>query len=356
MITFFPGPSKVYDRISEYLQDAFQEGVLSISHRSTAFNELSRRAIEATKAKLHIPDDYTLMYTSSSSEGWEIVAQSLIREKSLHLYSGSFGERGFQYTNYLHEGALPYVLDVNEAIPVQDLPVDDSTELIACVQNETSNGTQTSVDTIRALRDAYPQALISVDATSAMAGIATDYTAADIWHASVQKCFGMPAGLGLLVCSPRAVAKAEEIGEKRHYNSLLTILKNIEKWQTNTTPNVLGIYLLMRVMETAPDIAEVDAQLKRRAAQLYAMAEQLPHYQPLVTNHAVRSQTVVTVKTDATRLAATKDAAKAEGLLLGNGYGEWKDSTFRIANFPALLDSEVAQLVDFLTAYANRPA
>jgi phosphoserine aminotransferase len=54
-----------------------------------------------------------------------------------------------------------------------------------------------------------PDALIAVDATSSMAGVELDWQSADIWFASVQKCFGLPAGMAVMVCSPRALQYAE---------------------------------------------------------------------------------------------------------------------------------------------------
>ncbi|MGB3618969.1 MAG: aminotransferase class V-fold PLP-dependent enzyme [Catalinimonas sp.] len=349
MTTYFPGPSKVYDRLGEYLQDALAAGVPSISHRGAAFVDISRRAIRATKQKLGVPDDYTMLFVSSATESWEIIAQSLLRARSLHVYGGSFGERWFQYTRALHEGALPYVLEPDEEVPVTRLPVDTATELIGITQNETSNGTQVRPAVIRALRDAYPHALLAVDATSAMAGVATDYTTADVWYASVQKCFGLPAGLAVMFCSPRAVARAHEINERDRYNSLTAMLAQIDKWQTTYTPNVLGIYLLMRVMEDAPDIRTTDERLKRRAADLYARVAQRDDLAPLIANAAVRSDTVVTVRADPQVVAHFKGEALAAGLLLGNGYGPLKDSTFRIANFPAHTDTEMAAVGLFLT-------
>jgi phosphoserine aminotransferase len=97
-----------------------------------------------------------------------------------------------------------------------------------------------------------------------MAGIKLDFRLADIWYASVQKCFGLPAGLGLLICSPGAIKQAEELGERNHYNSLTFMKEMMNKWQTPFTPNVLGIYLLMRVLENAPRIDMVHKKIHSR--------------------------------------------------------------------------------------------
>ena len=46
-----------------------------------------------------------------------------------------------------------------------------------------------------------------------------------------------------------------------------------------------------------------------------------------------------------------KKDAKSQGLLLGEGYGNWKSTSFRIANFPALKEKEIQSLMKFLKKY-----
>jgi phosphoserine aminotransferase len=40
--------------------------------------------------------------------------------------------------------------------------------------------------------------------------------------------------------------------------------------------------------------------------------------------------------------------ASQDGLILGNGYGEYKHNTFRIANFPAHTLEEIKKLQEWL--------
>ncbi len=40
ILTFAPGPSKVYDKLPEYFQEAYQQGILSANHRSAVFMDL----------------------------------------------------------------------------------------------------------------------------------------------------------------------------------------------------------------------------------------------------------------------------------------------------------------------------
>ena len=186
-----------------------------------------------------------------------------------------------------------------------------------------------------------------------MGGILLDFRVADIWLASVQKCFGLPAGLGLMICSPKAIEQAKAIGETDHYNSLTFMHEMIKKWQTPFTPNVLNIYLLMRVMEKADPIEEVHVRVTKRYFEWKDFFDQKHSLKHLIKNQEAHSFTVIPVTGDETLIARVKAKAKKAGILLGEGYGgELKPITFRIANFPAIKKKEIKMLTEFLSKYA----
>src|SRR5947208_3271892 len=101
MISFYPGPSRVYDEIPRWVNDAARKGILSMSHRSPEFMSLSRKTVALIKRKLGVPDSYFVYFTSSATECWEVIAQSLITYKSIHISNGAFGEKWFDYTHKL---------------------------------------------------------------------------------------------------------------------------------------------------------------------------------------------------------------------------------------------------------------
>lgn len=351
MISFYPGPSRVHDEVPGYVKEAYDSGILSINHRSDTFMEISEQTVNLLKSKLLVPKEYTVFYTTSATECWEIIAQSLIARSSFHFYSGAFGRKWFEYTSRLVPGAIPLPFDQNELLNVSSLKLPEHESVICITQNETSNGTQVRDDAISAMRDKYPGNLIAIDATSSMAGVYLDFSAADIWFASVQKCFGLPAGLGIMICSPRALEKASMIGEESHYNSLNFMSSMMEKWQTPFTPNVLNIYLLMRVMKSSRPIQEVNDEIQDRYKlwrDFFRNRSSLGH---LITNDAAHSFTVIPVRAGETLVADIKLRARKQGFLLGEGYGELKASTFRIANFPAIKKEEIKLLMDFLEDY-----
>jgi len=94
MLSFYPGPSKVYPEVLGFIQEAFEEGMVSINHRSPRFEQLLKSTLDSLHDKWNIPSDYTIYFISSATEAWEIVSQSLVEHKSMHLYNGAFGKMG----------------------------------------------------------------------------------------------------------------------------------------------------------------------------------------------------------------------------------------------------------------------
>src|SRR5688500_12057505 len=105
MISFYPGPSRVHDEIPQYVQEAYDKGFLSINHRSEEFMKMSEKTIQLLKTKLEIPRDYKIFYTTSATESWEIIAQSLITKSSFHIFNGAFGKKWYEYTRRICSGA-----------------------------------------------------------------------------------------------------------------------------------------------------------------------------------------------------------------------------------------------------------
>jgi phosphoserine aminotransferase len=348
MYTFNPGPSQVYPQVRQYLQDAFDEGWLSAPHRGERFTGLMRQTVQELKNKLNVPQDYTVFFMSSATECWEVLTQSLTPRKSFHLYSGAFGEKWYEYAKALRPACVGYPFGIDEVPDVAALPLPDTeTDLVCITQNETSNATQLRDGFILNLYNRLGQALLAVDATSSMAGVQLKFIKADIWFASVQKCFGLPAGLSVMILSPRAVARLRDQNERAHYNSLTSQYEKMLNWQTTYTPNVLGIYLFSRVLHDRPAIKVVHQHLQERATKLYDYFEQATQLTPLVTNPETRSTTVIGLQGPPALIDEVKRRALAQGLQLGNGYGNWKAGSLRIANFPAIPDEAFEQLVQF---------
>ena len=327
MTTFYPGPSNVYPAVADYAAEAVRSGITSLNHRSAGFMNIVQETMRLLRLKLAIPDAYHIAFTSSATECWEVVAQSLTQQTSGHFVNGAFAEKWAQATAKL--GLPTWTFTGIEPADWPYLAVaHPDTDTLCLTQNETANGTQVAMNALAGFRKQFG-GLIAVDAVSSMAGIVLDWQRADVWFASVQKCFGLPAGLAVLVYSPTALARAEAIGERGHYNSLLVMHENFQKYQTPYTPNGLGIYCLMRMLETVPPIAEVAAQTKRRAADWYRFLEQDlagSVFAPLIAAQnkggnagalvsVIRSDTVIAVSGASDAIAEVKKSADRKSVV-----------------------------------------
>ncbi|MFN0048279.1 MAG: aminotransferase class V-fold PLP-dependent enzyme [Cytophagales bacterium] len=349
MITFNVGPSKIYPQVQQYLQDAYNQNVLSISHRSSDFDAFSKKCLQLLHEKLEIPAEYTILYTGSATESWEIISQDVVNAKAVHFFNGEFGKKWFEYAKFIIPQTIGYKFDENEAIQLSDYQIDSDNEMLAFTLNETSTGTQVKENIIDEAKVKFPNALIAIDTTSCIGGININFSKYDIVFGSVQKCFGLPAGLGLLILSPKSLAKAEEKAIKGRYNSLLKMAEYIKLFQTSFTPNVLAIYLLSRVLETIEPISITNKTIKNQAKEWYDFIPKIAGFHLHISNAEVQSDTVITVGSTEENVSKIKKAAKAAGLELGSGYGPLKNSTFRIANFPAITTAEIQILKEFLS-------
>jgi phosphoserine aminotransferase len=347
-VSFYPGPSRIYSNIAEYIYEAYMSGILSANHRSEPFTQLMAETKKLLHEKLLIPDNYEICFVSSATECWEIVAQSLVRERMTVAYNGAFGQKWSDYAQSIVKKATSVSYGINEALPSAKILEEDS-DVIGLVHNETSNGTQIDQSILSEIRKAKSDVIIAVDATSSMAGVKLDFELADVWYASVQKCFGLPSGMAIMVLSPKAIERAFEVGNHDPYNALTRIVENTRKNQTHYTPNTLNIYLLSRTQDYSKGIDFQYEKITSRYQNWVKVINQLEGLDWLIEDPSLRSQTVLALTTP--KPEKLKKAAAHKGLILGNGYGQWKDTTVRVANFPAIKGKEVEKLVKFLERY-----
>ncbi|WP_291720934.1 aminotransferase class V-fold PLP-dependent enzyme [Bernardetia sp.] len=363
-ISFYPGPSKVYPQVRDWLEEAYQENILSIQHRSDTFMEMYENILQNLQEKHTIPKDYTIVFTSSATEAWHILNDNFSTTNTYHFYNGAFGKKWFDYRNANYpETTFGSEFEINEELNFDKENVfqqitqsKKSPNIICLCQNETANATQISPKVLSKVRKNRKDDFIFIDATSSWGGQHLNFQDADAWFASVQKCFGLPAGLGIMVLSPRLIDFYNYQRKQRNavvdvfsrYNQLSFLVEKAKQFQTTYTPNVLNIYLLSKVMEFVPNISTTSQKIEKRATDLYSFFEE-NHFKVLIENKSVRSQTVLAIELNAPKLSFLKQKANQSNIILGNGYGKWKQNTFRIANFPQHTDKEFEILKEFLS-------
>lgn len=351
---FTPGPSQLYFTVESHVKQAFREGIPSLSHRSKQFELISAQATQGIKNLLGVPEGFHIFFTGSATEIWERSVQNLVEHSSFHFVNGAFSKRYFEIGQQLNKKASKKESPLGQGFTDYQIPED--TELIALTHNETSTGVSLPLEFIHRFRDQFPNALVAVDAVSSLPYPAFDFTKIDTLFFSVQKGFGLPAGLGVWIVNDKCIAKAESLLAKGvnigTYHNLPTLYANAKKNQTPETPNVLGIYLLAKIVEDflQRSVHTIRKETEYKAAILYNTLDSHPLLKAFVTDKLSRSQTVIVAECGAHAEAVTK-ALQEKGMSPGDGYGELKKTQLRFANFPTHSKEQFELLVDTLEAF-----
>lgn len=341
--SFQPGPSQLYPNIPSLIQSALQEGVLSRYHRDLVWRELFAQAQKALADFLELPSDWLIVFISSATEAWQILVDATQDLHSLHITQGAFGERWYALQKIANPTAQAATWDwrLNEA-QLSLLP--PRVDYLAVVHTETSIGAYFPF--LSELRMQYPEAWLAVDATSSMGGVRLPWGEVDIAFASVQKCLGLPPGLGILALSPEAVSYFGK-GERHRHNSLSYLIQKALNHEPPYTPNLLNIYLLARSLPERPPLSEIEERLVFRQRWLYQALLQ-KGYKPLIPE-PYQAITVLSVRPpEPVQTRSLVSSLREKGFYVGEGYGSEKESFFRIANFPALPDHAYEELLIYL--------
>ena len=350
---FTPGPAELYPTFARHLQTAMDEQIGSISHRSQRFRDIYKFADEQLRILLAIPPTHGIFFTGSASEVWERGLLNCVEHESFHLVNGSFSRKFFDYATSLHKYAHLLEKPFGEGFDGADVEVPEYAELVCLTHNETSSGVQMRPADMHKLKRKYPKKLFVVDMVSSAPHPNLDFGLIDSAFFSVQKAFGMPAGLGVWIANQACLAKAERLQKYESmttgaHHTLPSLWKHYQTYETPATPNVLYIYLLGKIAEDFNRIGidTIRRQTEEKARMLYKFLDDSEQYAPFVKQERHRSQTVIvaTTKNPADVLTKTKQA----DMIVGSGYGKFKDSQIRIANFPAVSADQVAELINVL--------
>ena len=119
------------------------------------------------------------------------------------------------------------------------------------------------------------------------------------------------------------------------------MVEKMAAYQTTHTPNVLNIYLLKRVMKAAPNVNITHKKTLERFNDWMDFLSKFEAFELLNPNPEVQSHTVIGIKGNQKLIEKVHQNAKQAGIILGQGYGELKESTIRVANFPAIKEREI---------------
>lgn len=358
-IYFTPGPSQLYPTISEHIQTALAENIGCISHRSADYKVFHKAAVEAIKQLLNVPSTHEILFFASATEIWERLIQNLLApdETSLHFVNGVFSARFFQIAEELKVKCIKQEVEGGQGFSFFPRMIPHKIGLLNATHNESSTGVMQPLETVYTYKKAFPEAFTTLDIVSSAPYSEIDFRYIDAAYFSVQKGFGLPAGLGVLILNEKCVEKSKAILAAGYsigsYHSFPEMWKKAKDNQTQETPNILGIYLLSKI---AVEFLQKGAENIRKEthAKMQLMdnfiANSNGKFSYFVEESAFRSPTVLTICTNADCAKLIAHCA-AHNCIIGSGYGIFKGKQIRIANFPAHTLADFETLIRALESF-----
>ena len=298
--------------------EALKDAVLGRSHRSKPGKARLQDAITRTRRVLEVPDSHLIGIVPGSDTGAvEMALWSLLGPRKIQLLAfESFGKDWV--TDVVKQLKLP--AEVLEA-PYGELPdlsrVDPAADLVF-----TWNGTTSGVRVPDAgFISADREGLTICDATSAAFAQDLDWAKLDVVTFSWQKARGGEGAHGVLVLSPRAVARLESHTPAWPMPKLFRMTKNgkvtldLFEGATINTPSMLCVEDVIDALAWGEGIGGLAAMRARADANLAVLAEwvgRTPWVDFLAANPATRSNTSVCLKVVDARVAALSADAQAD--------------------------------------------
>jgi phosphoserine aminotransferase len=314
---FSSGPTK--KRPGWNLQ-ALEGALLGRSHRSKPGKAKLKEAIDRTRALLGVPADFKIAIVPASDTGAvEMALWSMLGACPVDVFAWeSFGEEWV--TDALEQLRLIDV-QVHVGRPygvLPDLSLAREGADIVFTQNGTTSGVKIpNFDWIPANR----RGITFNDATSAVFAQAIEWSKCDVVTFSWQKVLGGEAAHGMLVLSPRAVARLESYLPPWPLPKIFRMTKKgkldqeLFEGATINTPSLLATEDYIDALKWADGVgglAALHARANANAQVLSDWVARTPWVDFLVSNAAIRSNTSVCLKVVDERVASLPEGVQAE--------------------------------------------
>ena len=296
-----------------------KDAALGRSHRAKIGKAKLKLAIEMTREVLEVPAGYRIGIVPASDTGAvEMALWSLLGARPVTTIAWeSFGEGWV--SDVVKELKLKDVTRLHAGYgDIPDLDRADPASDIVFTWNGTTSGVRVPhADWISADR----QGLTICDATSAAFAQPLDWAKLDVVTFSWQKALGGEAAHGMLVLSPRAVARLESYTPPWPLPKIFRMTKGgklnegIFEGETINTPSMLCVEDYLDALTWAKSVGGLKALIARADANTKVLADwkaRTPWIDFLAKDPAIRSNTSVCLKVVDPAITALSADAQAD--------------------------------------------
>jgi phosphoserine aminotransferase len=282
---------------------ALTDSALGRSHRAKVGKAKLKRAIDLTREVLQVPADYRIGIVPASDTGAvEMALWSLLGSRPVTTVAWeSFGEGWV--SDVVKELKLKDVVTLKSGYgELPDLAKIDFNSDVVFTWNGTTSGVRVpNADWIPANREG----LTICDATSAAFAQKLDFAKLDVVTFSWQKALGGEAAHGMLILSPRAVARLESHKPAWPLPKIFRLTKGgkinegIFEGETINTPSMLCVEDYLDALNWGKSIGGLNALIARADANTKVLADwaaKTPWVDFLANKTEIRSNTSVCLK------------------------------------------------------------
>jgi phosphoserine aminotransferase len=340
-----------------------KDAVIGRSHRSSLGKARLKKAITLTREVLNVPADYRIAIVPASDTGaMEMAMWSLLGARGVDVVAWeSFGE------GWVSDVVKQLKLkDANKILaPYGELPdltkINFSNDVVFTWNGTTSGVRVPNADWIPAAREG----LTICDATSAAFAQDMDFAKLDVVTFSWQKVLGGEGAHGVLILSPRAVARLETyvpawpMPKIFRMTSGGKLIEGMFEGETINTPSMLCVEDYILALEWAKSIGGLAGLQKRadaNAAVINAWISKTPHAHHLAKVADTRSNTSVCLTLDGAEDVPKKMVKLLEAEKVAYDIGAYRDAPpgLRIWCGATVETSDVQALTTWLDwAYAQ---
>jgi predicted phosphoserine aminotransferase len=341
---FLPGPTYVLHRVREAQRRH------PVGHRSAAFRAAYGEVAVGLQEVFRTARP-VVVATASATLLMEAAIASTVERRALHLVNGAFSGRFQAISRGLGRDSDHLTVPLGQAVEPELLRAAlrrARYDVVTVAHGETSTGVLSPLTELAQVVREESDALLVVDAVSSLGGapVETDAWGLDVVLTASQKALALPPGLAFASVSQRAEERMARVERRGFYTDLRRYLEKHREGGTITTPAVtlfwaLALQLPAVLAEGMPARWQRHAELQRRTLD-WAAARRLD----APADPRRRSPTVTTLgaPNGGSAPALVRELA-ARGFTVGGGYGEWKESTFRIGHMGEVRASDLDGLL-----------
>ncbi len=304
-------------KIPGFSLDMLADAPLGRSHRAAVGKAKLKQAIDLTREILGVPADYRIGIVPASDTGaFEMAMWTMLGARPVEMLAWeSFGE------GWVTDAVKQLKLDAKVKIAPYGQIVDFSTVDFDADVAFTWNGTTSGCrlpdgDAIPASR----AGLTLCDATSAAFAMDLPWDKLDVTTFSWQKVLGGEGAHGMLILSPRAVARLESYTPPWPLPKIFRltakgkIIEGIFQGETINTPSMLAVEDYLVALKWAQSVGGLQglvARAKANAQVVWDFCAANPWLRNLAETPAIASTTSVCLKFDDARITDGEAFAKA---------------------------------------------